>query len=339
MGTLKKFPLYRITHSGLLRTLTPPTFKVYVTLWSYLQNPVYSEIRPSHQEIMRLTGLSHSSICRAISTLQDMGLLRVWKRALETGGVKNIYHIETDLDALEIPTLPEKKPFKSDYISTLKPKPRGGTFRVSDGHRLRSPHEALIDAELAALQIPHFPDIRYSKLAKTDRKYTVDFVLAPSIVLEYWGSTSPGYVATRKKKTAFLRNASIRIISIEEPDMNDLSLKINANLKVRVEEAWQTASLLTIEKFIRVFGLSEDTDDLSTQYVLNLFRTREEKEEAEASEQMMQEMERAEAEAEEIERTLYGDDGYDDDDDIDEGGGYDEEEDQGDDDDPGYHRI
>ncbi len=97
---------------------------------------------------------------------------------------------------------------------------------------------------LAACGIPHWPGIPYSDLLPAwQGKHTVDFMLAPGVVVEVWCVSYRGYLKEKTRKESALAAAGFTLIGVGEQDLEDPGRVISKDVTTAmVREAWTTAT-------------------------------------------------------------------------------------------------
>lgn len=250
------YPLHDLIHTGLAHALGPDAIAVHQCLWVFAQ--AHEECRPSVARVAHLTGMNRHTVSKALDKLVGVGLVTIAKR-----GLSNIYTLQWA--GLRFPPLPPM-PVRADGLGPYRavsekellgytggedgssPKAvygrRTHTYPGLDGHRLGSLREVAVCGRLTMCRIPHWPGIPYSDLLPSWKgKHTVDFVLAPGVVVEVWCVSHRGYLDVKARKEAALATAGFTLIGVTEQDLTDPGRVINNEVTTAmVREAWITAT-------------------------------------------------------------------------------------------------
>ncbi len=230
------FPMPELVKAGIWAALKPTTHAVLGALWDF--HRMYPDAcRPSRETLAAYSGVSVPTVTRAITELEDAGLVVVIPPA---GPGPNTYKMKwTGLTAPATPvkkTSPAGNTFRrpGSVSDTILVDGRGGRGNrvetVRRGHRhvmpdgcvLFSANEVAVHAWLQEWNIPHFSNVNYSALGirGLHDQSVVDFVVAPKLLIEVWGMArnQQGAVTYNKKralKEKAITKAGWTLIGIE----------------------------------------------------------------------------------------------------------------------------
>ena len=250
------YPLHDLIHTGLAHALGSDAIAVHQCLWVFAQ--AHEECRPSVAKVAHLTGMNRHTVSKALDKLVGVGLVTIAKR-----GLSNIYMLQWA--GLRFPPLPPM-PVRADGLGPYRavsekellgyvggddgspPKAvyerRTHTYKALDGHRLGSLREVMVCDRLHACGIPHWPGVPYTDLLPSWKgKHTVDFMLAPGVVVEVWCVSHRGYIEVKTRKESALATAGFTLIGVSEQDLKDPGRVIIKDItSAMVREAWTTAT-------------------------------------------------------------------------------------------------
>jgi hypothetical protein len=265
------YPLHDLVHSGLARVLGPTAIAIHQCLWVFDQQ--HEECRPSVETVAHLTGMNRHTVSKALDKLVGVGLVTIAKR-----GLSNIYTLQWQ--GLRFAPLPPKParagglgPYRAVAEKELvdwkggedgtSPKAvygrRTHTYPSIDGHRLGSLREVMVCNQLTAYRIPHWTGVSYRELLPSWKgKHTVDFLLAPGVVLEVWCVSHKGYLKEKRRKEAALAAAGITLIGISEQDLTNIRGVITRDGTTdMVREAWKRATQKELDPWLERMRLDE----------------------------------------------------------------------------------
>ena len=100
-------------------------------------------------------------------------------------------------------------------------------FVTDDGHHVRSKAEVIIANWL------HHHKIRYEYEKKIPGEYMMcDYYLPDyDIYIEYWGGSEPEYEARKKEKLASYHRQGLKLISLNDDDVENLERKLTQKLR------------------------------------------------------------------------------------------------------------
>jgi len=242
----------RLLNSGTLRSITEsgasrgdgkkrnPTFTelaVFLVILSKVEGDRLVHV--SQSEVKRLTGLSSAtSVQRATQALEDIGAIRQHHGGAGRGKAYEVL----DLPDLPLPP-PSKRGRKKSKLRPSKPP----AYISSDGHVLNSWLEALLDTFFDAMQFPHVPQVAYQALFPTwDGKHTVDFALAPQVLVEVWAPDIPGYAENRKLKEDRCRQLGVHLLGVGNAKQ---AIEAARAAKKLLGENWAGARLEELQRF------------------------------------------------------------------------------------------
>jgi hypothetical protein len=217
------FPMTELVKTGLWASLKPTTHAVLGALWDF--HRMYPDAcRPSRETLAAYSGVSVPTITRAVTELEEIGLLVVIPPA---GPGPNTYKL--NWAGLKAPS--PIKGFQRSGNQFQRPgsvsdtilvdgsggKGRGNRVEmVRRTHRhvmpdeciLFSANEVAVHSWLQDWKIPHIANVKYTDLgiggptSHLHSASTVDFVVGPRLLLECWGMprSQPGAVHYHKKR-------------------------------------------------------------------------------------------------------------------------------------------
>lgn len=265
------YPLYDLMHTGLAHALGPDAIAVHQCLWVYAQ--AHEECRPSVARVAHLTAMNRHTVSKALDKLVGVGLVTIAKR-----GLSNIYTLQwAGLRFPPLPPMPVRPdglgPYRAvsekelvDYVlgeDGSSPKAvygrRTHTYPGLDGHRLGSLREVMVCDRLHACGIPHWPGVPYTDILPSWKgKHTVDFMLAPGVVVEVWCVSHRGYIEVKTRKEQALAAAGFTLIGVNEQDLTDPGRVIMKEVTTAmVREAWTTATDETLAPWLDRMRLDE----------------------------------------------------------------------------------
>jgi hypothetical protein len=235
-STPNYFPLTPMIETGLWAALTPAAGAVLGVIWDFHRR--YPDAcHPSRERIARDAGVSPPTVTRAVRELEDRGLLEV---IAAHGLGANTYVVRwAGINLPRTPTRrsPRETPFRhqadedevflsDDPDSRRKVVVSRSRERrrhvMADGCVLFSGREATLHEWLQHWRIPHFSSVPYHLLGVRGLhpSSTVDFLVAPTVIVEVWGLPSSqksarSYNEKRKKKEAEVKKAGWTLLGIE----------------------------------------------------------------------------------------------------------------------------
>jgi len=236
------FPATALIDTGMWAELTPPAKAVLLVLWDH-HRKYPDSCHPSRNTLADLAGISGPSVSKALTVLEDVGIVQTTHLP---GPTPNTYKLKwTDLRApktsREAASTPYERPradrdlfmtVDADGNTVKRYERRGGGFHLlADGCRVKGAVEMAIHDFLVAWGVPHWSevgycalgiDLRYPKSGDLNRQATVDFVVAPGLLIERLGlaatqASAKKYRAKAKVKMQAAMKAGWTVLTIE-PD-------------------------------------------------------------------------------------------------------------------------
>jgi hypothetical protein len=228
------FPMTELIDCGLWAALTPAARAVFGVIWEFHRR--YPDAcHPSRTTLARAAGVSAPTVTRVVKELERTGLLRVIPAS---GPGANTYR----LDWSEI-KLPARRPAAAKggtpyarpggEISVTLTQDAHGRDRVirdrrghghhlPDGCYVRSAAEVTIHSFLVDWLVPHWANVSYRELGVRGMHpdATVDFVVAPNVLIEHFGlprlqSQAAKYQRNRRLKEQAIARAGWHLIALE----------------------------------------------------------------------------------------------------------------------------
>jgi len=253
---------------------------VLLVLWDF-HRKYPDACHPNRNTLARLAGISGPSVSNALSVLEDIGIVQTIHRP---GPRANTYKLKwTELRAPRKSRKAAGSPYQrpradrdlymaldADGNPVKKYERRGGGFhRMSDGCRVKGQVEMVLHDLLVYWGVPHWAevgycalgiDLRYPKSGDLNRQATVDFVVAPGLMIECLGlaatqGSAKKYRAKAQAKMQAAREAGWTVLTVE-PDQRP-----GDGLFEPITKAWATATVedaIRLRRLLRGAGKCED---------------------------------------------------------------------------------
>ena len=280
------FPVPEMIETGLWAALSPAARAVLGALWDY-HRKYPDACRPSRSTLAIKAGVSQPTVTRALNELEAVGIVK----AIPSPGPRtNTYRLQwtglllpvaKDKDKKPTATSPFKLPTVDHDIYLTQNRDgediekhaytrRGSQLRrLADGCFVRSATEIQIHDYLVAWKVPHWADVRYLDLGirmlkkrkeTVDTTSTVDFVVAPGLILEAIGlprsqAGARHYREKTKAKVAAARKKGWQVILVE-PDISPGEWMFQA-----ISDAWAKATIEDAEVLRRQMEVAKKLRD------------------------------------------------------------------------------
>ncbi|MCA9527523.1 MAG: helix-turn-helix domain-containing protein, partial [Myxococcales bacterium] len=236
------FPITALIAAGLWPDLTPPAKALLPVLWDF-HREYPDACHPNRKTLARLSGISPPSVSNALTVLEDIGIVQT----IQTPGPRpNTYKLKwTNLRAPKKAAADTGSPYRrpsadwelhmgtdaEGHAVAKYERKGGGLHRMSDGCFIRGQVEMVIHDLLVAWGVPHWSEVgycdlgiklRHAKSGDLNRQATVDFVVAPGLLVERLGlpatqGSAKKYRAKSAAKMKAARKAGWTVLTIE-PD-------------------------------------------------------------------------------------------------------------------------
>jgi hypothetical protein len=236
------FPAAALVETGVWADLTPPAKALLLVLWDFHRKHP-DACHPNRKTLARLSGISPPSVSNALTSLEKIGIVQT----IPTPGPRpNTYRLKwtslrTPKGARPETASPFQRPradwqlhmaSEADGMTVAKYERKGGGLHpMADGCFVRGQVEMAIHDRLVAWGVPHWSEVgycdlninlRYPKSGALNQQATVDFVVAPGLLIERLGlaatqGAAKKYRAKAEAKIAAARQAGWTVLVIE-PD-------------------------------------------------------------------------------------------------------------------------